>query len=251
MTNGPARQAPDHRGMPQRRPLLAAGLLAPALPLRAGGPLPPSPADVKLEQMLDAVGGRARWRQLRGTLNDSWQFRAAAPTRVRARILMDFDAGRFRIDTEGEGGLRLVRVVDGERHWRRNREGQLLPVSEATLAEDRRWVAAHLYRTLARLARRDPALSVRLGADERLEVWEEGRDRRLLWLRCDAGGEPFAFGTGDSEAAGTLLGPWRFEVDGVRHPVWTSNADGSFRAQLEALVLNPPMDAALFARPER
>lgn len=238
----------EHRGMPCRRIVLATGLLVPAAQALAS-PVPPGPAEVRLEQMLDAVGGRARWRTLRGTLNDSWQFRAAEPTRVRARILMDFESGRFRIDTEGEGGLRLVRVVDGEHHWRRNREGQLLPVNEATLLEDRRWVAAHLYRTLARLAGRDPELSVRLGANDRLEVWQGAQ--RLIWFRTDARGEPYAFGTYDSDTASTLLGPWRFEVDGVRHPLWTSNADGSFRAQLAVLELNPPMDAALFERPAR
>jgi len=46
---------------------------------------------------------------------------------------------RLRIETRGEG-LHLVRVVDGERHWRTTREGAVAPVSEETLAIDRRWL---------------------------------------------------------------------------------------------------------------
>lgn len=223
----------------QRRPMLAAALAALASPVASAS------AQDLLERLLDAIGGRARWAGLHATLNDSLQQRLVEPVAVRARILMDFERPRFRIDTEGPG-LRLVRVVDGDAHWRRSREGQVLPISEATLAEDRRWLAAHLYRTLARLARQDALLSVQLGAEGRLEVFEGGR--RLLWLRCNARGEPVAQGAHESESP-TLLGPWRFEVEGIRHPVWTSSADASFRAELRELHINPKLDEALFSRP--
>jgi hypothetical protein len=225
----------------QRRSLLVVAALAPVAAHASAQDL--------LERLLDAIGGRARWAALRATLNDSLQHRLVEPLEVRARILMDFQQPRFRIDTEGQGaaaGLRLVRVLDGDVHWRRNREGALLPIPEPTLAEDRRWLAAHLYRTLARLARQDALLSVQLGAEGRLEVFEAGR--RLLWLRCNARGEPVAQGAHESESPG-LLGPWRFEVEGIRHPVWSSNADGSFRAELRELQVNPPLTEALFSRP--
>lgn len=204
-------------------------------------------AEDRLEALLAAVGGRAAWAALTGTRNDSQQNRVDEPTVVRAVVSIDFAQPRVRIDTRAPG-LRLARALDGERHWRLSRDGSLGPISEATLQQDRRWYAGHVYRTLHRLAARDAALRVRDAAPRRLEVFEAGQ--RLAWFDLDARGEPLAFGAHD-DAQGTLFGPWAFEVQGIRHPVWVAQRDGSWRAWLRELELNPVWPPGFFSEPGR
>ena len=87
---------------------------------------------------------------------------------MRAVIRMDFTQPRFRIDTTAPG-LVVARVVDGDRHWRLNRAGEIGDVPADVLAEDRRWYAGHVYRTIHRVAARDPALrwpsTIRAGSE--------------------------------------------------------------------------------------
>ncbi len=205
----------------------------------------PATADELAERMLAALGGRAAWAQARSTLNDSQQNWDGEPPVLRVVITLDFERPRFRIDTRGEG-LHLVRVVDGEKHWRLTREGKIAPVSEATLAEDRRWYAAHVYRTIHRIARRDPALRLAVGQDGRLEVHEG--TARLAWYQLDRQGQPYRYGTYANDV-GSLFGPWDHEQGGLRHPAWVSSADGTWRAMLKRLEVNPALDEALFATP--
>jgi hypothetical protein len=214
--------------------------------------LPSAAAGDRLESLLTAVGGRDAWAALTGTRNDSQQNRIDEPTVVRAVVNIDFmppSQTRVRIDTHAPG-LRLARAIDGERHWRLARDGTVGPIPEATLQQDRRWVAGHVYRTLHRLAARDPALTVGTGGGSgaawRLEVFEAGQ--RLAWFDLDARGEPFAFGAHD-DVQGSLCGPWAFEVQGIRHPVWVAQRDGSWRAWLRELELNPVWPAGFFSEP--
>ena len=109
-----------------------------------------------------------------------------------------------------------------------------------------RWYGAHLYRTIHRMAAKDPAFAYRLAGDGRLEIVEGGK--RLLWFRLDAKGEPFAFGARDDDA-GSLCGPWEFDAVGVKHPIWVSNADGSWRANAKSVTLNPVISDETLARP--
>lgn len=198
------------------------------------------------ERLLEAIGGRQRWAALRGTVNDSEQHVDEAPYVWRAVIHMDFTTPRFRIDSRS-GELHVVRVVDGERDWRINREGAVLAMEPALRAADLRWYQAHVYRTLHRIAARDPALSLGLAADGRLEVFEHGA--RIAWYRLDGLGQPMAFGAHEDER-GTLSGPWSFVQDGIHHPLWVSSPDASWRARLLALQTNPDLPDSLFARPE-
>ncbi len=213
---------------------------------------PAAAAEERLESLLAAVGGRAAWAALTGTRNDSQQNRIDKPTVVHAVVSIDFTQPRVRIDTRAPG-LRLARAIDGERHWRLARDGTLGPIPDATLQQDRRWYDGHVYRTLHRLAARDPALTVGSAhagsggaAARRLEVF--GAGRRLAWFDLDARGEPFAFGAHD-DAQGAVCGPWAFEVQGIRHPVWVAQRDGSWRAWLQRLELNPAWPPALFTEP--
>lgn len=220
---------------------LAAGICLHAIATAAA----PSPAEVQADRMLAAVGGREAWAAARNTVNDSQQNRAGEPPVVRAVITLDFDNPRFRIETTGPD-LHLIRVVDGDRNWRKTREGRIEPVPEQLLAEDREWYSGHVYRTLHRIARRDPALRYVEGKDGRLEVHENGK--RIAWFKLDSRGEPYAFGAHGNDV-GNLCGPWEFQEAGIRHPLWVSSADGTWRAMIKSLVVNAGLGNELFAQP--
>jgi hypothetical protein len=233
----------------QRRSLIISAAVAAATPAIAQAQA--ADAESLAERLLDAIGGRAAWAAAHNSRNDSQQNRVTEPTVVRAVITLDFRAPRFRIDTTGPG-LQLARAVDGERHWRRTRAGVVEPYPADLLEEERRWYAGHVYRTLHRIAARDAAITLQRPQADRLEVFERGA--RIAWFRLDARGEPYHFGAHGDEA-GTLCGPWAFEASGldagrgIRHPVWTANRDGTWRAWLRALEVNVAMPQALLDRP--
>ena len=202
-------------------------------------------AETMANRLLAAVGGRAAWAALRNTVNDSQQFRAEGPAEVRAVITMDFERPRWRIDTTAPG-LQLTRVVDGPSDWRLTRDGTVAPLSAATRQDDLQWHAGHVYRTLARVARRDPRLQLRGGDDDRLEVHEGGQ--RIAWFRLGADGEPYAFG-GVGDGPGSICGPWSAVEQGIRHPVWVASADGRWRSGLIRLQVNVPLNDDRFQAP--
>lgn len=201
--------------------------------------------DQMAERMLSAVGGRAAWANLSNTINESQQNRLDEPTVVYAVITMDYTRPRFRIETTAPD-LHLIRVIDGERNWRLNRQGKIENVPAEVVAEDRQWYAGHVYRTLHRIAARDPALHLAIGDEGRLEVYEDST--RIAWFVLDASGEPYAFGAHDDDV-GSITGPWDFSRDGIRHPVWVARPDGSWRAMVKALTINARLDDTVFARP--
>jgi hypothetical protein len=178
------------------------------------------------EQMLETLGGE--------------------PTVVYAVITIDFQEPRFRIETTARD-LHLIRVINGDKSWRLRRSGMIEAVPQELLDSESRWYEAHLYRTIHRIASRDPAISVDLDDQDRLEVFADGE--RILWLRLDAKGEPYAFGF-YSDEVGSLSGPWHFEQDGIRHPTWVSSPDGTWRAAIKTLGVNVPLSNHMFARPE-
>lgn len=190
--------------------LLSCGFFAAPAPAES----PAADADVLADRMFAAVGGRERWASLRNTVNDSLQFRLEEPFVVRSVIRMDFTQPRFRVDTTAPG-LTLARVVDGERHWRLSRAGAVEDVPAEILADDRRWHAGYVYRTIHRVAARD---------------------------------EPYAFGAHDDEV-GSISGPWSFVHGGIHHPTWVARPDGSWRAAVQALAINVELKDADFARP--
>jgi hypothetical protein len=203
--------------------------------------------DALASRMLGALGGRANWARLTSLVNDSRQFRTETPTQVRAVISMDFTRPRFRIETVA-ADRHVIRVIDGDRDWRRTRDGTIEAVPADVRADDLRWYAGHVYRTIHRIARRDPTLRLAVGDGGRLDVYEG--DGRIAWYRLDVRGEPYAFG-GPADEVGSVSGPWTFERAGIRHPSWVARPDGSWRAQLVALEVNAPLEDALFARPEQ
>lgn len=200
---------------------------------------------VRAEAMLERLGGREPWAALRNTINGSQQNRVQEPTVVYAVITMDFEQPRFRIETSARG-LHLIRVIDGNNSWRLRGSGKIEDVPAELFAEDMTWYQAHLYRTIHRVASRDPTLSLRNGEDSRLEV--HSADKRLLWFKLDARSEPYAFGVYDNDA-GSFSGPWDVVKDGIHHPRWISSSDGSWRAAVQALQINVPLHDSMFARP--
>lgn len=203
-------------------------------------------AEAMADRMLAAIGGREAWAQLRNTVNGSQQNRVGPPTEVYAVITMDFRQPRFRIETTAPG-LHLVRVIDGERHWRQRRSGAIEDVPPDLFAEDMRWYEAHLYRTIHRIAARDPGLKLAVNDQGRLEVY--AGDTRLRWFQLDAAGVPYRFGAYDNDV-GSLCGPWDFVQDGIHQPDWVSNAEGTWRASVQALSVNVPLPDHVFARPQ-
>ncbi len=204
-----------------------------------------SPAGKAAEKMLEAIGGRQAWAELRNTINGSVQNRVTEPTVVYAVITMDFEKPRFRIETTAKD-IRVVRVIDDDNNWRLRRSGNIEDVPPELLESELRWYGAHLYRTIHRIASRDPLISLGLDDQGRLEVFAGGE--RILWFRLDAKGEPYAFGSYDDEV-GSLSGPWTFEQDGIRHPSWVSSSDGTWRAAIKSLSVNVPLKDHMFARP--
>jgi hypothetical protein len=237
--------------MTLRRRLIALALasLAAFSSVEAQGAPPQSSdsAEAFAERMLTAIGGRAAWARTTNTINDSQQNRAGEPTVVRAVITMDFMRPRFRIEITGPN-LHVVRVIDGDRNWRLTRAGTIDVVPDTIVAEDLRWYAGHVYRTLHRIASRDPALTLSVNQRGRLEVHERGA--RIAWFAVDARGEPYAFGA-HADDVGSISGPWEFERGGVRHPTWVSSPDGTWRAAVRSLEVNVRLDDAIFARPAR
>ena len=205
-----------------------------------------NPATAQLEKMLAHIGGRTVWAGIRTLTNDSLQFRIEEPIEVRAEIRMDFTQPRWRIDTTAPG-LNISRVYTTDQHWRLNRQGVIEPLPAATLEADVQWHRSHVYRTIHRLAANDAALTIQLGADGRLEVLE-GKTR-IAWFKLDRNGEPYRFGGADDNA-GSISGPWRMTDQGIKHPLWVSNADGTWRSQLNNIRVNNAFDRNVFTKPD-
>ncbi|MDX2220593.1 MAG: hypothetical protein SF172_16360 [Burkholderiales bacterium] len=227
--------------------LFLTGLIVTCAAAFAQAPATPT-AEGEAERMLAAIGGRAAWAAVKNTVNDSQQNRAGGEFPVvRAVITIDFEKPRVRIETRGPN-LDVVRVIDGDKQWRRMRDGKIAPIPDDVLADDRKWYAGHVYRTIHRIAARDAAISLRLGKDGRLEVVENGA--RIAWFKLDPRGEPYNFGAHENDT-GSISGPWDFEHGGIRHPLWVSNPDGTWRANIKTLAINVPLKDEMFARPAK
>jgi hypothetical protein len=222
--------------------LLALAILLAPLDLHAA-----SDPEQVAERMLASLGGRDAWARAKNTVNDSRQDWDGEPPELRVVITMDFERPRLRIETWGKD-LHVIRVVDGESHWRRARDGQIGPVSDAVLEGDRKFWQGHVYRTLHRIAARDPSIRLAMGKEGRLEVHEAGK--RIAWYALDRRGQPYLYGAHEDEVGG-IFGPWEREAGGIRHPVWVTRDGGKWRAMLNRLEVNVPLEAAVFARPSK
>ena len=155
-------------------PILLAGLFLPLGNVAKGAEN--SAAEKTADQMLEALGGRTAWAELKNTINGSQQNRVGEPTDVYAVITMDFEKPRFRIETTAQN-LHLIRVINGDGNWRLRRTGNIEDVPETLVEEELRWYEGHLYRTIHRIAARDPVISRSLDDQGRLQVVANGERR--------------------------------------------------------------------------
>jgi hypothetical protein len=206
-----------------------------ALAVAAALTAPPSSseADARVEGLLEAMGGRAAWAAASAVRVDATHYATVFRLPHRNQIWNDFRTPRLRIEaTSGEIDRTLV--LDGERGSRRDRDS-LRPLTVEEVTEQRRWWESNVYRTLHRLARRDPDLSVRMLGPNRLGVFRQD-GARLNWLELNQLNEPILFGTWDSET-GTIFGPLTTSPSGLKHSKWVASGDGSWRVELRELAV--------------
>lgn len=196
-------------------------------------------------RMLERIGGKAAWANLKNTINGSMQYRTSEPYEVYSLISMDFSQPRFRIETTATD-VHLIRVINGNQSWRVSWSGKVEDLPKENIERDIKWYQAHLYRTIHRIAKGDPDLTFRTTGKNRLEVYSG--DARVIWFRLTDDAEPYAFGTWDNDR-GSLSGPWSVEKNGIKHPAWVSNHDGTWRAMIRSLEVNVPLHPSIFARP--
>lgn len=198
----------------------------------------------RLERFLTAMGGRDAWSAVK-----SYEIRATHYEAPRApyanTIWNDFDRPAVRIEARGPE-FTVRRAIDGDRGWRQRDGGDPTPLTPEQIADERRWWESNLYRTLHRLARRDPELSVRAVGDSRLEVWRSD-GVRLNWFELNAAGEPIRFGTWDNET-GSIFGPL-IQQGPIKCAKWGTNAAGTWRYEVVELIVSPQASTANFHTP--
>ena len=227
--------------MVSRRALMAAAILAPGLAHAQA-----DPARQAADRLVAAMGGADAWREAKGIRIAArhWERQLLEP--YDNLILMSLEEPRMRF--EGDSAtMKRRRAVVGERGWRVSERSPLGPMTAEQVAGDLRWWEAHVYRNLGRLARRDPGLTPKLGADGRLELYRPD-GMRLMWYRLNAAGEPVAYGQFDDER-GSVLGPLAERGGGVRLPAWSTSADGGFRAMITEAAALPTTPEADYDKP--
>ena len=187
----------------------------------------------RVEALLEAMGGRAGWAAAEAVKVDATHHSTSLRLPHRNEIWNDFRTLRLRIRATSDEMDREL-VLGGHQGTRRNGdETQALTAEE--VAEHQRWWKSNVYRTLHRLAKRDPDLSVRMIGPNRLGVFR--RDGvRLNWLELNQQNEPVLFGTWASDT-GTVFGPLTASSSGLKHPKWVTSGDGSWRVELRKMVI--------------
>lgn len=205
-------------------------------------------ADLVAERLLFAIGGRPAWAALTSSIVYTQLYGQNSPDAVDAIITTDYAQRRFRIDAIG-ANLHLVRVVESgkDRIWRLDR-GQLESKADVQ-GQDLSPYIAHVFRTLQRLAVRDPALRLTITRKHGLDGLDvhEG-DARIAWYRLDARSEPAMIGAYDDNV-GVICGPWEIERDRIRYPAWLTRPDGSWRVTVKSLAVNVRTDEGMFSQP--
>jgi hypothetical protein len=193
------------------------------------------------ERLVAAMGGAEAWSSAHGLVIRARHWEAQFDAPYENLIQMSLDEPRMRF--EGDSAtVKSRRAVVGEAGWRVSIARELGPMTAEQVSDDLKWWEAHAYRSIGRLARKDPTLIPRLHADGRLELYRPD-GVRLVWYRLNAAGEPVAFGAWDSED-GAVFGPLIARGGGVKLPAFAASADGTFRALLvEAAALPEPPKA--------
>ncbi|MBS0659399.1 MAG: hypothetical protein JSR82_14250 [Verrucomicrobia bacterium] len=212
------------------RPLLfAALLLASQLvsTLTAQNSAPPETGVARAERLLAAMGGRDAWARVRWVHVQAVHDDLDQAQPFNNYLWNDFSRLRLRFEAHNST-LDRCRVVDGNSGWRWA-DGKRIALTTAQAADEQPWWEANIYRTLQRLAARDPGLEARAVGAHRLEIFRSD-GKRLNWFVLHPSGAPMLFGTWDSEA-GTVFGPLG-KAGELRYPKWGGRPDGSWRYEI-------------------
>ncbi len=191
----------------------------------------PASAEARVDALLEAMGGRALWARTSAVHVDATHWDATIGAPFRNQIWNDFTAPKVRIEAH-IGGQTRERELDGAAGSRRV-GGETNPLTPEQVASEYAWWESNVYRTLHRLARRDPDLTVRASGANRIDIYRAD-GRRLNWLVLNSLGEPILFGTWDNET-GTTFGPLTTSPGGLRHWRWGASADGTFRFEIKEI----------------
>ena len=202
-----------------------------AIPPNIAATQPPDEAGVqRAEALLAAMGGRDAWSKVKFLHVEAIHDDVSIREPYNNQIWNDFSAPRVRLEAKNAQIDRRRVIADGK--GSRMRDGERSPLTPEQYEDERSWWEANVYRTLHRLALRDPELQPRAVGEHRLEIFR--RDgKRLNWFVLNQRGEPMLFGTWESEA-GTAFG--RLAASGaIKYPKWGARPDGSWRYEIVRL----------------
>jgi len=184
----------------------------------------------RAELLLEAMGGRAAWAQVKFVHVEAIHDDVNVREPFTNQIWNDFTAPRVRLEAKN-AQIDRRRAIDGRAGWRW-RDGEQSPLTPEQFEDERSWWEANIYRTLHRLAVKDPELSARAVGEHRLEIFRAD-GKRLNWFHLNQRGEPMLFGTWESEAA-TVFGPLAASGK-IKYPKWGARPDGSWRYEVVKL----------------
>lgn len=186
--------------------------------------------EARAERLLATMGGRDAWAQVKFVHVEAVHDDVNVSAPYTNRIWNDFTEPRVRFEAKNTR-LDRRRGFSGDTGWR-TREGERLDLAQEQIESDRRWWESNIYRTLHRLATRDPDLTPRAVGANRLEIFRAD-GTRLNWFILNARGEPMLFGTWDTDS-GAALGPLASNGT-IKYPKWGAIATGPWRYEIVKL----------------
>jgi hypothetical protein len=184
----------------------------------------------RAEALLAAMGGRDAWSKVKFVFVEAVHDDVNIREPYTNKIWNDFSAPRVRLEAKNAQMDRRRVIADGQGSRLRDAERSALDAEQ--YENERSWWEANVYRTLHRLAIRDPELQARAVGEHRLEIFRSD-GKRLNWFVLNQRGEPMLFGTWDSEA-GTAFGPLAAS-GAIKYPKWGARPDGSWRYEIVRL----------------
>jgi hypothetical protein len=181
--------------------------------------------------LLNALGGREAWAKVNFVHVEAVHDQLNIKDSFTNRIWNDFSQPRVRLEARNDAIDRRRVIAGGVGAM--SRDGVKRDLTAEEVAGETKWWEANIYRTLHRLALRDPELTPKAVGDYRLEIFlSDGR--RLNWFLLNQRGEPHQFGTWDSEQGGAMGPPAGNGM--VKYPAWGAMPDGSLRYVIRKFV---------------
>ena len=218
-------------------PTLGSAVFATAEPAES-----PDPAVGLALKLVVAMGGREAWANVSFVHVEAVHDDLDIPEPFVNRIWNDFSRPRVRFSAHNDR-FSQTRRIDGGVGVRQSAPGSGgTPLTAEEYESDRAWWEANVYRTLHRIARKDPSLQFRAIGTTRLEIVRPNGSV-LNWFVMNQKGEPMLFGAG-SDARGGVFGPLATSGQ-VKYPKWGARADGSWRYEIVRFVTSStvPPDA--------